>query len=105
MQSACPRVLTALCHPVPCHVPRQARCSVIAAANPIGGRYDASKTFAENVELTDPILSRWVVVGLLGCCLLGYVLCMHMWVCVGGWGVRCVQNICGDLRSIPHLLR
>ncbi|GAB4814991.1 hypothetical protein N2152v2_002037 [Parachlorella kessleri] len=37
----------------------QARCSVIAVANPIGGRYDASKTFAENVELTDPILSRF----------------------------------------------
>ena len=36
----------------------QARCSVIAAANPIGGRYDSAKTFAENVELTDPILSR-----------------------------------------------
>lgn len=29
----------------------QARCSVIAAANPIGGRYDASMTFAENVSL------------------------------------------------------
>ncbi|XP_060524669.1 DNA replication licensing factor Mcm2 [Cylas formicarius] len=37
----------------------QARCSVIAAANPIGGRYDASMTFAENVNLTDPILSRF----------------------------------------------
>ncbi|KAL0036084.1 hypothetical protein WJX79_002039 [Trebouxia sp. C0005] len=37
----------------------QARCSVIAAANPIGGRYDSSRTFAENVELTDPILSRF----------------------------------------------
>lgn len=37
----------------------QARCSVMAAANPIGGRYDSSKTFAENVELTDPILSRF----------------------------------------------
>ncbi len=36
----------------------QARCSVIAAANPVGGRYDPSKTFAENVELSDPILSR-----------------------------------------------
>ena len=36
----------------------QARCSVMAAANPIGGRYDSSRTFAENVELTDPILSR-----------------------------------------------
>lgn len=37
----------------------QARCSVIAAANPVGGRYDSSRTFAENVELTEPILSRF----------------------------------------------
>ncbi|CAH2035651.1 unnamed protein product [Thlaspi arvense] len=37
----------------------QARCSVIAAANPVGGRYDSSKSFAQNVELTDPILSRF----------------------------------------------
>ena len=39
----------------------QARCSVIAAANPIGGRYDSSRTFSDNVELTDPILSRFDV--------------------------------------------
>jgi len=26
-----------------------ARCAVIAASNPIGGRYDPSMTFAENV--------------------------------------------------------
>ena len=39
----------------------QARCSVIAAANPNGGRYDPSRTFAENVELSDPILSRFDV--------------------------------------------
>ncbi|XP_031495177.1 DNA replication licensing factor MCM2 [Nymphaea colorata] len=37
----------------------QARCSVIAAANPLGGRYDSSKTFSQNVELTDPIVSRF----------------------------------------------
>ncbi|CAM6107217.1 unnamed protein product [Calypogeia fissa] len=37
----------------------QARCSVIAAANPVGGRYDSGKTFSQNVELTDPILSRF----------------------------------------------
>ena len=49
----------------------QARCSVIAAANPVGGRYDPSRTFAENVELSDPILSRCVhsKVGLNQCCI------------------------------------
>lgn len=29
----------------------QARCSVIAAANPIGGRYDSGMTFSENVNI------------------------------------------------------
>ena len=37
----------------------QARCAVVAAANPIGGRYDPSLTFSENVDLTEPILSRF----------------------------------------------
>lgn len=35
------------------------RCSIIAASNPIGGRYDASMTFSENVNLSEPILSRF----------------------------------------------
>ncbi|XP_059171812.1 DNA replication licensing factor mcm2-like isoform X2 [Physella acuta] len=39
----------------------QARCTIIAAANPIGGRYDPSLTFSENVDLTEPILSRFDV--------------------------------------------
>ncbi|KAI6217532.1 DNA replication licensing factor MCM2 [Aphelenchoides besseyi] len=37
----------------------QARCTVIAAANPVNGRYDSSKTFNGNVQLTEPILSRF----------------------------------------------
>lgn len=28
----------------------KARCSIIAAANPIGGRYDPSMNFSENVS-------------------------------------------------------
>ncbi|XP_008204892.1 DNA replication licensing factor Mcm2 [Nasonia vitripennis] len=36
-----------------------ARCAVIAASNPIGGRYDPSMTFSENVDLSEPILSRF----------------------------------------------
>ncbi|XP_014249054.1 DNA replication licensing factor Mcm2 [Cimex lectularius] len=39
----------------------QARCSVIAAANPIGGRYDPTLTFSENVNLSEPIMSRFDV--------------------------------------------
>ncbi|CAG1961194.1 MCM DNA helicase complex subunit [Fusarium graminearum] len=37
----------------------QARCGVIAAANPIGGRYNSTAPFSSNVELTEPILSRF----------------------------------------------
>ena len=37
----------------------QARCSIIAAANPTKGRYDPSLSFAHNVDLTEPILSRF----------------------------------------------
>lgn len=35
------------------------RCSVIAAANPIGGRYDSQLSFSENVDLSETILSRF----------------------------------------------
>jgi DNA replication licensing factor MCM2 len=37
----------------------RARCSVIAAANPVRGRYDSSLPFSQNVDLTDAILSRF----------------------------------------------
>ncbi|WUR03358.1 DNA replication licensing factor MCM2 [Vairimorpha necatrix] len=36
-----------------------ARCTVIAAANPTRGVYNSSLTFAQNVNLSDPILSRF----------------------------------------------
>lgn len=39
----------------------QARCSVIAAANPVKGRYDPSVSFYDNVDLSEPILSRFDV--------------------------------------------
>lgn len=29
----------------------KARCSIIAAANPLGGQYDSSMTFSENVRI------------------------------------------------------
>ena len=37
----------------------QARCTVIAAANPIRGNYETALNFVDNVDLTDPILSRF----------------------------------------------
>jgi DNA replication licensing factor MCM2 len=36
-----------------------ARCCVLAAANPVRGRYNPSLTFAQNVNLSDPIISRF----------------------------------------------
>ena len=36
-----------------------ARASVLAAANPIGGRYDRSKPLKYNVALSAPLMSRF----------------------------------------------
>lgn len=37
----------------------QARCAIIAAANPNGGRYNSTLPLSQNVDLTEPILSRF----------------------------------------------
>lgn len=37
----------------------QARCSVVAAANPVRGRYEPSLSFLQNVDLSEAILSRF----------------------------------------------
>lgn len=39
----------------------QARCAIIAAANPTRGRYNPAIPFSQNVNLTEPILSRFDV--------------------------------------------
>ncbi|XP_026230988.1 DNA replication licensing factor MCM6 [Anabas testudineus] len=36
-----------------------ARTSILAAANPVGGRYERSKSLKQNVNLTAPIMSRF----------------------------------------------
>mmetsp|Transcript_78917 Transcript_78917/g.231640 ORF Transcript_78917/g.231640 Transcript_78917/m.231640 type:complete len:896 (+) Transcript_78917:82-2769(+) len=64
----------------------QARCSVIAVANPTEGRYDPQRTFAQNVGLSDPILSRFDVLCVLrdeadalqDARLADHVVCSHM---------------------------
>jgi len=43
----------------------KARCAVVAVANPTEGRYDPQRTFAQNVNLTDPILSRFDILCVL----------------------------------------
>lgn len=37
----------------------QARCAIVAAANPNGGKYNSTLTLTQNVDLTEPILSRF----------------------------------------------
>lgn len=43
----------------------RARCSVIAAANPLQGQYNEQLNFADNVNLSDPILSRFDIVKII----------------------------------------
>merc|ERR1711865_434556 len=43
----------------------QARCAVVAVANPTDGRYDAQRSFSANVNLSDPILSRFDILCVL----------------------------------------
>ena len=38
---------------------------MIAAANPVYGRYDPTRNFKDNVELTDPILSRFDILSVI----------------------------------------
>lgn len=36
-----------------------ARTSILAAANPVNGRYDKSKTLKANIDISAPIMSRF----------------------------------------------
>ena len=42
-----------------------ARTSILAAANPIGGRYDRSKTLKQNINITAPLMSRFDLIYLI----------------------------------------
>ncbi|KAJ2665020.1 MCM DNA helicase complex subunit mcm6 [Coemansia sp. RSA 1199] len=41
------------------HATLNARCSILAAANPVGGRYDRRLTLRQNVAMSAPIMSRF----------------------------------------------
>lgn len=46
-----------------CSLP--SRTSILAAANPIGGKYDRSKTISQNLNISQPLLSRFDLIFLL----------------------------------------
>jgi len=48
---------------VVCSMP--ARCSVVAAANPVKGHYNKAKTVSENLKMSGPLLSRFDLVYIL----------------------------------------
>jgi len=64
----------------------QARCAVVAVGNPVDGRYDSQRNFAQNVNLSDPILSRFDMLCVLrdeadavqDAFLADHVLCSHI---------------------------
>lgn len=41
------------------HATLNARASILAAANPISGRYDRSRSLRYNVNISSPIMSRF----------------------------------------------
>jgi DNA replication licensing factor MCM6 len=41
------------------HATLNARTSILAAANPVGGRYDRKKSLRSNVQMSPPIMSRF----------------------------------------------
>lgn len=41
------------------HATLNAKCSILAAANPVNGRYDKRKTLKQNINLSAPIMSRF----------------------------------------------
>lgn len=41
------------------HATLNARTSILAAANPVGGRYDRKKSLRANVQMSGPIMSRF----------------------------------------------
>lgn len=48
---------------VTCSLPT--RAAILAAANPVGGHYNKSKTVAENIKINSPLLSRFDLVFIL----------------------------------------
>lgn len=84
-----------------------ARCSVVAAANPIYGRFDNSLPLARNVALPDSLISRFDMLFIvrdrvepgIDSRLADHVLRMHRFVRPGQEGVPVPLDVTAALRA------
>ncbi|KAL7714945.1 DNA replication licensing factor MCM2 [Entamoeba marina] len=82
----------------------KARCSVIAAANPKGGKYNPSNALIYNVNLTEPIISRFDLIMIVRDVQHLLLILIHFNHPLNSNNRQSVQQIKPNSNVIPHYL-